>query len=76
MVIIKNVHPAIVSEEEYELVKATITFMNKPGYRGTRKICAEGESEMWKLLIKNKVACAIELLDGEMQHVKNHTGAG
>ena len=26
MVIIKNVHPAIVSEEEYELVKATITF--------------------------------------------------
>ena len=37
MVITKNVHPAIVSEEEYELAKATIMFMNKPGYRGTRK---------------------------------------
>jgi site-specific DNA recombinase len=43
MVIIKNVHPAIVSEEEYELVKATITFMNKPGYRGTRKFALKGK---------------------------------
>lgn len=42
MVIIKNVHPAIVSEE-YELVKATIAFMNKPGYRGTRKFTLKGK---------------------------------
>ena len=38
MVITKNVHPVIVSEEEYELAKAMIMFMNKPGYRGTREI--------------------------------------
>lgn len=43
MVIIKNVHPAIVSEEEYELAKATIMFMNKPGYRGTRKFALKGK---------------------------------
>ena len=43
MVITKNVHPAIVSEEEYELAKATIMFMNKPGYRGTRKFALKGK---------------------------------
>ena len=46
MVITKNVHPAIVSEEEYELAKATIMFMNKPGYRGTRKFALKGNSCM------------------------------
>ena len=42
MVITKNVHPAIVSEE-YELVKETIMFMNKPGYRETRKFALKGK---------------------------------
>ena len=43
MVITKNVHPAIVSEEEYEIAKATIAFMKKPDYRGTRKFALKGK---------------------------------
>ena len=44
VVITKNVHPAIVSEEEYEIAKATIAFMKKPDYRGTRKMCIRDRS--------------------------------
>ena len=43
VVITKNVHPAIVSEEEYEIAKATIAFMKKPDYRGTRKFALKGK---------------------------------
>ena len=43
MVITKNVHPAIVSEEEYEIAKATIAFMKKPDYRGARKFALKGK---------------------------------
>lgn len=43
VVITKNVHPAIVSEEEYEIAKATIAFMKKPDYRGARKFALKGK---------------------------------
>ena len=43
VVITKDTHPAIVSEEEYEIAKASIAFMKKPDYRGTRKFALKGK---------------------------------
>lgn len=43
VVITKDTHPAIVSEEEYEIAKATIAFMKKPDYRGARKFALKGK---------------------------------
>lgn len=43
VVIKKNVHPAIVSEEEYENARAAIAFMKKPDYKGNRKFALKGK---------------------------------
>lgn len=43
VVITKGAHPAIVSEEEYEVAKATILFVKKPDYRGSRKFALKGK---------------------------------
>lgn len=55
VVITKNVHPAIVSEEEYEIAKATIAFMKKPDYRGARKFALKGKDQMWELQTINGI---------------------
>ena len=43
VVITRNVHPAIVSEEEYEMAQATILFVKKPDYRGSKKFPLKGK---------------------------------
>lgn len=56
VVITKNVHPAIVSEEEYEIAKASIShFMKKPDYQGYKKVCIERKSQMWELQTINGI---------------------
>ena len=36
VVIRKNINPAIITEEEYEVASASIMFMTKPEYRGAK----------------------------------------
>lgn len=43
VIIQKNINPAIVSEEEYEVASASIMFMAKPEYRGAKDFLLKGK---------------------------------
>ena len=43
VIIKRNINPAIVSEEEYEVASASIMFMSKPEYRGTKDFLLKGK---------------------------------
>ena len=43
VVIRKNINPAIITEEEYEVASASIMFMTKPEYRGAKDFLLKGK---------------------------------
>lgn len=43
VIIRKNINPAIITEEEYEVASASIMFMTKPEYRGTKDFLLKGK---------------------------------